>query len=124
MISDQDLQAALSDLPEPSPPPELSATILASTAQLADQVPVPMPSAATEHRTWTALTAAFIGALVVFGVHAYRLLEGEVALVPATRGMPGLLSLPEVGPTALLLTAGLLLCLLALFAPDTERRRP
>ena len=120
-------------LPEPTPPPDLAAVIMARTARLADENPALSGDSARaavaetgrRRSTWAwTVTSLALG----LGSLAYALVTTGAPLDVTSSRIGGptdtLTTMAEMGPAALVLAAGLLLYLTGLFAPlrDTAPR--
>ncbi len=116
------LTRELGGLPQPAPPPEFAATVLARLAHTgqAQHGPVPVAPAATTPGTmpcdWSASAAAF-GALAAGLAVVLPTLADGVRVSPRVGGVTGVLAMPSTITGALVFGAGLVLYAAALFAP-------
>jgi hypothetical protein len=126
------LTAELGSLPQPSPPPDLTAAILARVARIEAATPAPAammearaPSVARDWSSWaTALGGVATGLAIVWST-----LRGDGAPIdnalPGVHGITaGLVAMPSTTTGALVLAAGLVLYTAGLFAPLGDRSRP
>jgi hypothetical protein len=126
------LTADLAALPQPGPPPELSAAVLARIEQAEQAQPaglaaaVPATRRSSILRQWSA-QATVVGSLVAGLVIALSIVAGDGArsslTSPRVGGLAGLVSMPSTIIEGLVLGAGLLLYAAGLFAPLRGRDR-
>jgi hypothetical protein len=126
------LTAGLSALVQPTPPPRVSAAILARIARIEPVGPAPTPQAVPEKRRlvstrdWSALATGFGGVAAALVIVMSTHLGDAVALdaaFPALRKIaPGVVTLPGTTAGALALAAGLVLYVVGMFAPLGDRR--
>ncbi len=127
------LTADLAALPYPAPPPDLAAAVLARIAQSEPTVPA-RGTAAVEAITspsvpavWPAWATAFGGlAAAITAVVSTPLGRGAAIDVPWLRPpalSAGLVPLPSITVTALMLACGLAIYVVGLFTPFDRSRR-
>ena len=113
-----DLTSVMSQLPDPDPPPMLTAIVMArierDTDQKTDASAVQVP-----HREYSAWVWTLAGVAMVFGVSIYGwYATGSTPDVASSRIGPGRPALmPTEGPGAVILALGLLLYIVGLLAP-------
>lgn len=123
----------LAALPQPQPPPDLAAAVLARIEQV-DQAsaapaaaPVPEAGAASSPRDWSAwgtLAGLAAGLAVVLSMPPGGGTPIDITSVRVGGMDAGLISMPSTTSEALRLAAGLALYAAGLFTPLGGRRRP
>ena len=113
-----ELERALAALPEPAPPPELAAAVMARLARIEDAPARPVEAPASSGLAWWPVVPGF--GLVLAG-YLYGLVEDrwglEIAASPLGAALAGL----PVDPVVLATVTGTLLCLVALLAREGDR---
>ena len=125
--------AGLRALPQPAPPPHLTAVVLARIAQIEPVPPAPaavMPgtrllSRARDWSVWaTALGGLGAALAIVFSASLGDVASLHVALPRVPGITTDLVAMPSTATGALVLAAILVLYVAGLFAPLGDRRRP
>jgi len=113
-----ELERALAALPEPAPPPELAAAVMARLARIDDE---PSRTATPERAAGLAWLPVVPGFGLVLAGYLYGLVEDrwglEIAASPLGAALAGL----PVDPVVLATATGTLLCLVALLAREGDR---
>jgi hypothetical protein len=123
------LTADLAALPEPSPPPDLTATVLARIARIDDLDPASVtarasePQASSRRRDWSLWPR--LGALAAGLAMVLASGEAPVNIMPfSMSGMsPGLAGMPRTTVEAVMLAAGIALYVAGLFVPLARKQR-
>jgi len=121
------LTADLSALPQPAPPPDLTAAVLARVAQIAPTTARAAAARPAVTRDWSAWATAVGGVTAGFAI-VWALPPGHwvsINIAPLSVGSmtTGLVTMPPTTTGALVLATGLALYVAGLFAPLSRRRR-
>ena len=114
------LTAGLVTLPQPAPPPDLAAAVLARIARIDDDAHAVEPRSTTrDWQLWASLAGVAAGLALVF---ATPLTDSATMALPAVRGITGnLVAIPSTTTGVLALAAGLALYAAGIFAPVRDR---
>jgi len=114
------LTAGLVALPQPAPPPDLAAAVLARIARIDDDAHAAEARSTTrDWHLWASLAGVAAGLVLVL---ATPLTDSATMVLPAVRGVTGnLVAMPSTTAGVLALAAGLALYAAGIFAPVRDQ---